>query len=284
MTRVMRHPMLSAFLLGMWLLLNQSVTPGHIFLGSMLGIAGGLALSALQIPTSRVHRSTPAGYVLRSRPASWTPSGSSELVARGARGRSTAASRSRRRRGCARRSRCGAGPLSDRVASRSPPAEIRRLEELRVDGARGRVDAELAAGRHREVLGEIEALAVEHPLREPSTPAHARAVPLRPPGRRAGRLPRGARAARGRESAWSPAPELRRLHEAILRQDPPLDLAAGPSCRASSTPRRRRRSTAATRELAAARALGAGARRERQARRSAAAGHRQDAAGGGVRR
>jgi multicomponent K+:H+ antiporter subunit E len=56
MTRVMPYPILSGLLLGMWLLLNQSHSPGHILLGSVLGIAGGLALSALQIPTGRVHR------------------------------------------------------------------------------------------------------------------------------------------------------------------------------------------------------------------------------------
>lgn len=56
MTRVIPHPILSALLVGMWLLLNQSVSPGHIFLGSVLGVAGGVALSALQIPTVRMHR------------------------------------------------------------------------------------------------------------------------------------------------------------------------------------------------------------------------------------
>lgn len=55
MTRVLPYPFLSAFLLAMWLLLNQSVSPGHILLGSIIGMVGGLAISSLQIPTGRVH-------------------------------------------------------------------------------------------------------------------------------------------------------------------------------------------------------------------------------------
>ncbi len=54
MTRILPYPFLSAFLLGMWLLLNQSLSPGQLLLGCMVGIAGGLAISTLQIPTGRV--------------------------------------------------------------------------------------------------------------------------------------------------------------------------------------------------------------------------------------
>lgn len=56
MTRILPYPFLSAFLLGMWLLLNQSLSPGQLLLGCMVGIAGGLAISTLQIPTGRVRR------------------------------------------------------------------------------------------------------------------------------------------------------------------------------------------------------------------------------------
>ncbi len=56
MMRILPYPFLSAFLLAMWLLLNQSVSPGQILLGCMVGIAGGLAISTLQIPSGRVHR------------------------------------------------------------------------------------------------------------------------------------------------------------------------------------------------------------------------------------
>lgn len=56
MMRILPYPFLAAFLLAMWLLLNQSVSPGQILLGCMVGIAGGLAISTLQIPSGRVHR------------------------------------------------------------------------------------------------------------------------------------------------------------------------------------------------------------------------------------
>jgi DNA-binding winged helix-turn-helix (wHTH) protein len=44
--------------------------------------------------------------------------------------------------------------------------EITRLGELRLSALEGRIDADLAGGRHRELVGELEALTAEHPLRE----------------------------------------------------------------------------------------------------------------------
>lgn len=61
MTRLMPYPILSAVLLAMWLLLNQSLSPGHVLLGCIVGVAGGLVISTLQIPSGRVHR--PAAIV-----------------------------------------------------------------------------------------------------------------------------------------------------------------------------------------------------------------------------
>src|SRR5207247_432534 len=44
--------------------------------------------------------------------------------------------------------------------------EIARLEGLRMACLADRVDADLACGRHQEVAGELEALVLQHPLRE----------------------------------------------------------------------------------------------------------------------
>jgi DNA-binding SARP family transcriptional activator len=44
--------------------------------------------------------------------------------------------------------------------------EITRLEDLRMVALEARIDADLAAGHHREVIGELDALTVEFPLRE----------------------------------------------------------------------------------------------------------------------
>ena len=57
-------------------------------------------------------------------------------------------------------------PLSDLRDEPFAPAEIRRLEELRARALESAIDADLAAGRHREVLARIDALVAEHPLRE----------------------------------------------------------------------------------------------------------------------
>src|SRR3954468_18956154 len=58
------------------------------------------------------------------------------------------------------------GPPLDDVADEPFAApEIRRLEELRLAAVEAAVDHDLAAGRHREVLGELEALAAAEPLR-----------------------------------------------------------------------------------------------------------------------
>ena len=57
-------------------------------------------------------------------------------------------------------------PLSDVAYSRFARAEIARLEELRVSALEERIEQDLAAGRHTTVVGELEALVHEHPLRE----------------------------------------------------------------------------------------------------------------------
>ena len=113
-------------------------------------------------------------------------------------------------------------PLADIAEEPFAGAEIRRLEELRLTAAELAIDAELAAGRHQEVVGEIEALLAEHPLRER---VHAqRMLALYRCGRQAEALEayRQARATLVEQIGIEPGPELQRLHAAILRQDPAL--------------------------------------------------------------
>ena len=57
-------------------------------------------------------------------------------------------------------------PLADLADEPFAGAEIRRLEELRLTAAELAIEADLAAGRHEEVVGELDALVAEHPLRE----------------------------------------------------------------------------------------------------------------------
>ena len=59
------------------------------------------------------------------------------------------------------------GPaLADVAGEPFAAAEIRRLEELRLTALAQAIDAELADGRHRELVGELEGLVAEHPLSE----------------------------------------------------------------------------------------------------------------------
>lgn len=56
MTRLLPYPLMSAFLFVAWLLLNQSLSPGHIVLGVILAIIGGWALTTVEPPPMRVRR------------------------------------------------------------------------------------------------------------------------------------------------------------------------------------------------------------------------------------
>jgi multicomponent K+:H+ antiporter subunit E len=47
---------MSAGLLVLWLLLNQSISPGHVLLGCIVGIVGGWALARLEPPKMRLRR------------------------------------------------------------------------------------------------------------------------------------------------------------------------------------------------------------------------------------
>ena len=57
-------------------------------------------------------------------------------------------------------------PLADFTFESFAQPEIARLEELRLTVLEERIDAELEAGRDAELVGELEPLVAEHPLRE----------------------------------------------------------------------------------------------------------------------
>jgi multicomponent K+:H+ antiporter subunit E len=56
MKRLLPFPLVSAGLFALWLMLNQSVSPGHILLGILAGLAGGWALAALEPPKAHPRR------------------------------------------------------------------------------------------------------------------------------------------------------------------------------------------------------------------------------------
>jgi YVTN family beta-propeller protein len=115
-------------------------------------------------------------------------------------------------------------PLADLTDEPFAATEIRRLEELRVRAEECAIDADLAAGRHAEVVGELDALVAAYPLREH---LHAqRMLALYRSGRQSEALEayREARHALVDEIGVEPGAELQRLHDAILAHDPGLDL------------------------------------------------------------
>ena len=117
-------------------------------------------------------------------------------------------------------------PLADVAEEPFAAGEIRRLEELHLTAAERAIDGDLAAGRHRDVLGELEVLVARDPLREGLQAQ--RMLALYRSGRQAQALQafRQARSALVEQIGVEPGPALRELHDAILRQDPQLDLPA----------------------------------------------------------
>jgi DNA-binding SARP family transcriptional activator len=116
-------------------------------------------------------------------------------------------------------------PLADFAYESFAQPAIARLEELRADAFELRIDARLALGLHRSVIGELEALVAAHPFRE-----RLRAqlmLALFRHGRQADALDfyRRAREKFVAELGIEPGPALQELQQAILRQDPSL---AGP--------------------------------------------------------
>jgi predicted ATPase/DNA-binding SARP family transcriptional activator len=114
-------------------------------------------------------------------------------------------------------------PLVDFTYERFAQREIARLEELRIAALEERIAADLALGRPADLVGELEVLVAEHPLRERLQGQLMLA--LYRSGRQAEALERyrHAREALIEQIGVEPAAELRRLHEAILRQDTSLD-------------------------------------------------------------
>ncbi|MFQ5968048.1 MAG: BTAD domain-containing putative transcriptional regulator [Acidimicrobiia bacterium] len=114
-------------------------------------------------------------------------------------------------------------PLAD--VTDEPPtlrAEVARLEELRLVAWERRIEAELALGDHVEVVGELEHLTEQYPLREG---LWARLMlALYRSGRQAEALGAYQKARRllGKELGIEPSGELQRLEEQVLLQDSDL--------------------------------------------------------------
>jgi len=131
------------------------------------------------------------------------------------------------------------GPaLADLAYEPFAQREIARLEELRLVAVEGRIDADLELGRHAELVGELEGLVREHPLRE-----RLRAqlmLALYRCGRQAEALGvyRDARVLLVSELGLEPGPPLRELEAKILDHSPELAPPSGRGLPRRSAPTR----------------------------------------------
>lgn len=120
-------------------------------------------------------------------------------------------------------------PYADIEAHGYLDGQITRLNELRLAAIETRLDADLRAGRHSDVVAELDALTVEHPFRERLRAMHMLA--LYRSGRQGDALRAYAhtRIVLVEELGIDPSPELQDLEQRILKQDRELLLDVAPA-------------------------------------------------------
>ena len=116
----------------------------------------------------------------------------------------------------------GGEPIAEFRYEQFARDDVVRIEELRVGALEQRIDADLEAGRHGELVAELVNLVTAHPLRE-----HLRAqlmVALYRCGRQNEALDTYQRGRRqlATELGIDPGPELQQLERQILAHDPSL--------------------------------------------------------------
>ena len=190
------------------------------------------AAAALRVNVSRLRKALPQdvlttrspGYLIRVDPDDLDLHRFERLVdeARGLRARGLADEASQRLREALALWR--GPPLADLAYESFAQAAIARLEEIRLAAVELRIDADLALGRHAELVGEIETLVAEEPFRERLRGYLMTA--LYRSGRQAEALDAYKDAHRSLvdELGIEPSTALQDLERAILRQEPALNL------------------------------------------------------------
>jgi DNA-binding SARP family transcriptional activator len=187
------------------------------------------AAKSIQVYVSRLRKALgdqrlvthPPGYVLRVEPSELDLARFEQLAGEARRAAPESAARKLREALAIWR-----GPaLADLAYESFAQVEVARLEEMRLAVLEQRIEVDLALGRHAELVGELEALVTRHPLRERLRCQLMLA--LYRSSRQAEALDayRAARCELSEELGLEPSEELKRLEQAILRQDRGLDLA-----------------------------------------------------------
>jgi DNA-binding SARP family transcriptional activator len=171
-----------------------------------------------QLGPSRVATRAP-GYVLRIDPPELDLARFERLIGEARRAEPAAAGRKLREalglwRG---------PPLADLAYEPGLQADVAQLAEQRLAALEQRIEAELATGRHAELVGELEALVVQHPLRERLHELLMRALYRSSRQAEALQVYQAVRRELADELGLEPGEELKRLEGAILRHDPELD-------------------------------------------------------------
>jgi DNA-binding SARP family transcriptional activator/pimeloyl-ACP methyl ester carboxylesterase/tetratricopeptide (TPR) repeat protein len=216
-------------LLAMLLLHREEVVPGAQLIGALWGEEPpGTAQNALHGHVSTLRkligadriRTRPPGYLLHVSGSEVDVARFEALVAQ-ARARDDPEDRS----ACLREALAlwRGEPLAELRYEGFAAPEIARLEELRLAAVEDRVDADLALGRHAELVPELEPLVAEHPFRERLRGQLMLA--LYRCGRQADALHvfRSGRRALVEELGIDPGPALQQLELRILRQDASLE-------------------------------------------------------------
>ena len=172
---------------------------------------------------SNVLVTRPPGYVVRIEPGQLDLTRFEHLVAE-ARGKS-AQQRSKTLREALALWR--GTPLGDFAYESFAQGEIRRLEELRLETLEERIDADLELGAGGELVGELEGLVAEHPLRERLRGQLMLSL------YRAGRAEwtqvyLDARHSLADELGIDPSPALQQLYRSMLKQERGLEHAPPP--------------------------------------------------------
>ncbi|HET8755843.1 MAG TPA: BTAD domain-containing putative transcriptional regulator [Solirubrobacteraceae bacterium] len=210
---------------------NQPVSAERIAVALWGEDAPAGAVRTVHVNVSRLRKAlgdgallatTPAGYRLRVQPGELDAERFEELVADGRRalehGQAEEAGIILRKalklwRG---------PPLADLAFEPFAQVEIARLEEEQQAAVEARVEADLAAGRHAELVAELRRMVAKHPARE-RLAGHLMLALYRC-GRQSEALEayHEARRRLADELGIEPGDELRALHDAILQHDPAL--------------------------------------------------------------
>ena len=119
-----------------------------------------------------------------------------------------------------------AEPLADLPLRLDVAALVQQLHETRLTGWQDRIDADLALGRHQELIPELQAMATEYPMREA---VHGQLMLALYRSERQADALEAYRALRGRlvdELGVEPSEPVRNLHTQILGADPALSAPA----------------------------------------------------------